>query len=365
MAESPTFTLVIPERQTLALDTVTSLEAVFAPLYNEAADLMRQADLCKVTDVSQLGHMETAKKLRLASRTLRGKITDAHKSAKEDSRRKGLVIDKVKNVAIEALGKVEDYLSSQENFKLRLETQRRDALRLARQEKLAIYTDLIPLPQQDLADMPEADFLTLQAGMESRYAAEKSRRELEELGRQQKEKEEREKAEKLIQDNKRLTAAQELRTSRMAALKQHAGADLAPDDLAALSADQFASLLNKAAERKIELATQTAKASAAAAAQNAERDRLQKQVDDAAERIKQEDLAKQMERRQEQEAQDYTDDVKLEGVATALEAFSDHIPKMGTDPGSEIMKKFKGHLAQSAAWLRKQATSLQWEQNNK
>lgn len=381
--------LVIPEKGLMTPDTVSSLELTFGPLYARADDLMRQAALVKVTALDQLGHMQTAKTVRLQLRGLRGEIAAAHKTAKEDSLKKGRAIDLIKNTAVDAIGKAEDYLTEQENFKARHEAALRDGTRNERLKLLSHFTDLIPLPQTDVADLSTEDFGTLLAGTEARHSKEMERLKQEAEAKRQQEQADKIERERLEAENQRLCAEQttknKLRSERTALLAKQEGLDMTSRfDLAEIDPAMFASLLDKAAERKkARIAQQSrdnlqkARDNAALKKQQEEADRLKRELEKAnedsrrtvlenqkltdaqnQERVLRETAEAQRET-EKQQAASAPDAEKIGQVAASLEAFRDTLPTMTSGAAAEVMRKFHAHLTQSIAWLLKQKSTLE------
>lgn len=367
--------LVIPERGIMAPDTVTSLEATFGPLYARADDLMRQAALVKVTALDQLGHMQTARTVRLQLRTLRGEIAAAHKAAKEDSLKKGRAIDLIKNTAVDAIGKAEDYLLEQEEFKVRFEREQRDGLRADRVRLLSVFSDLIPLPTFELADLSTEDFTTLLEGTQARHEKEKARREQEAQVQAQREQAERLERERLEAENARLKAEQaeksKLRAERTKLLSSQDGLDMTGGfDLAEISLEIFQGLLEKATARKKERIAQQsrenlekARAAAALKKQQEEAERLkrelaQKEAEDRERQAQLETEARQRET-EKQQAQSAPDAEKLAAIALNLEAFRDTLPELSSQAGHEIRLKLWKHLDGTIIWIRKQQTTLE------
>lgn len=332
--------LVIPEEKSLAKDTVTSLRDTFLPLFTDAADLMRQAALVKVESADQLGHMETAKKLGKLFVQLRGKVAQAHKTAKEDSLKKGRCIDAIKNAFLAAVGPAEDYLTQQATFIARKEATEKEALRKDRMGKLAIFSDIIPLPNVDLASLSTDDFCTLLEGTQARHQKEVTRREEDEKAKQAAEKAEREEKHRLAQENEKLRAEQ-LEKDRVARAER-AKADA-----------EMTRLAEEAAEAR-------KKAAADLERQNAEIAAERKKAADAMAEL---EKAKQKQAAQEDVLPAFTDPLddaeRISHVAGIIEDVRDHLPDMETDAGKEVMKKFHAHLTQSVAWLNKQKATLE------
>lgn len=375
MEPQQSLALVIPERGIMAPDTVTSLEATFGPLYARADDLMRQASLVKVTTLDQLGHMQTAKTVRLQLRGLRGEIAAAHKAAKEESLKKGRAIDLIKNTAVEAIGKAEDYLLEQEEFKVRWEKEQRDGLRADRLRLLGVFADLIPPPTFELADLSTEDFTTLLEGTQARHEKETKRLADEAEAKRQQEQADKIERDRLEAENAKLKAEQEtqatLRKTRQEHLAKQDGLDLICNlDLGKITGEEFSVVLDKAAERRKERIAQQSrdnlqKARDAAALKKLEdskaqlkRELDQKNAEDLERQAQVETETRQRET-EKQQAASAPDAEKLAAISLCLEAFRDNLPELTSQAGNEIRFKLWKHIDGTVTWIRKQQATLE------
>jgi len=111
-----------------------SLEQYFLPFEEKAKEWMDKAQTIIVTDASQLDLMEVARESRLALRRIRLDVADTHKELKEESLRRGQLLDKIKRRLTDLITPIEERLDDQEKFAERQEAKRKEELYQSRLE---------------------------------------------------------------------------------------------------------------------------------------------------------------------------------------------------------------------------------------
>lgn len=105
-----------------------SLEQYFHPFEEKAKEWMDKAQSITITDASQLELMEAAREARLALRRIRLDVADTHKELKEESLRRGQLLDKIKRRLTDLITPIEERLEDQEKFVERQEAKRKEEL---------------------------------------------------------------------------------------------------------------------------------------------------------------------------------------------------------------------------------------------
>jgi hypothetical protein len=156
-------------------DTAMVLRQHFEPFQAQAIEWADKAKDLIVTDETQTDRMASAKEARLAMRKIRLSIEALHKELKEDSLKKGQLLDLIKRTLIGFIEPTEELLQKQEDFiKIRDEQKRRE-LRDARLKAIREYSnDYESIPVEDLTDIA---FNTIIIGLK----AAKEQREIEQI----------------------------------------------------------------------------------------------------------------------------------------------------------------------------------------
>jgi hypothetical protein len=110
--------------QGLTTETANTLKAAFEPFKAQVEEWQANAAKIKVTDVSQVALMKEAGIARKAVKNIRIAIEHKRKELKEDSLKKGQVIDKIANGFKSILENLESTLQQQEDFAKTQETKR-------------------------------------------------------------------------------------------------------------------------------------------------------------------------------------------------------------------------------------------------
>lgn len=219
---------VIVQQNALQPETAKSLQASFAPLFQQARDVIDKSRGIVVTDAKQKLEMKMAKACRLELKALRVTGEKTRKELKEESLRKGKAIDGFNAILVHLISTEENRLQAQEDFVERQEEQRRATLKADR-EKVLLAIQVDPNLYQ-LADMTEETFQQLVEGTKLARAAEAERRRKEEAERIEREAKEAAERERIRLENERLKKEAEekeaaLKAEREAAAKAKAEAD--------------------------------------------------------------------------------------------------------------------------------------------
>lgn len=193
---------VIVQQNALQPDTARSLQASFAPLFNQARGVIEKSRGIVVTDAAQKLEMKMAKACRLELKALRVAGEKTRKELKEESLRKGKAIDGFNAILVDLISSEETRLQAQEDFVERQEEQRRATLK-AEREKVLAAIQVDPNLYQ-LADMTEETFGQLVEGTKLARAAEAERKRKEEAERIERETKEAAERERIRLENERL-----------------------------------------------------------------------------------------------------------------------------------------------------------------
>lgn len=152
---------VIAKSKGIAPALATQIVTTFAPMVMRAKAIADAAAKVKVTDATMLTEMKQARQLRIDAKNLRGEAEKARVSIKEEFLRPGQTVDEVAKFVKGLIEPVEEALREQEEFALRAEAARKEALKAKRIELLKPYGADPNFYQ--LTDMPEEDFQALLA----------------------------------------------------------------------------------------------------------------------------------------------------------------------------------------------------------
>lgn len=338
-------------------ESAVTLRSAFETMFAQADEWVQRAKAINVTSVDQKREMKLARESRLALKEIRVNAEKARKRLKEDSVRRGKAIDGIANVLKALIEPIEAHLLEQETFADRMEQQRKDALRAAREEALRAY-GADPSVYANLGETSE-DVWTLtldqaraahEARIEAARQAEAVRLEAERIAAENREKARQEAARREAErlERERQQAEENERLKREAAEREAA----AKAEREAAAAERTRIEAEARAEReKVEAAAKTEreKAERAAAelavARQAERDRA------AAEAARLEAEAEAKRR-----AALAPDRDKLNAFAAALRSLE--IPTLSTPSGQAAAKKVAEQIAKMASWIEKTGASL-------
>lgn len=141
---------------------VEAVITTFAPIFEEAGDLVREAADVTVTDATQVSEIRRSRDLRLKIKNLRVRAEKERKSLKEGILIRTRLIDGANNLLLENIEPTEKRLEEQEKYAERMENERKAKLKASREAQL------IPLGVDPstymLGDMTDAAFTQLLEG---------------------------------------------------------------------------------------------------------------------------------------------------------------------------------------------------------
>lgn len=151
-------------------ETEISIKQHFEPFEKQAEEWAFNANSIQVTHESQTEMMEGARTARLALKNIRLNIEKTHKALKEDSLKKGQLLDLIKRTLIGYIEPIEDHLLEQEDFIKIQEKKHKAELRTKRLEMIETYRfagdGYDSLPFQEMA---QDAFDTFLLGIQSAY----------------------------------------------------------------------------------------------------------------------------------------------------------------------------------------------------
>ncbi len=373
--ESP-IALIVPQDSGLEIESVKSLETLFAPFFTQAEEWRQKALACKVTDVNDKRGMKFARESRLALREIRIAVEKSRKKAKEDSLRRGKAIDGMANVFNAAVEPIEAFLLEQEQYAERVEAERISKLTEERRTLLEPYGISPLFNVATLGTLSEEDFQTMLADSKAITEARVERERKAEADRIAKEKAEAAERERIRLENEQLKREasereEEARKEReRIAAERKAEQEKAAAEAARVAKEREAERQKAEAERRaieeksrkereaIEAKARAEREAAAAQAakERAERERLEAEIKAKKDA---EAKAKAAEAKRAAAALRAPDKEKLLTLAKSVRNLS--VPALSTDEaravGTEIAAKIEGF----AKWIEKQAQTLELE----
>ena len=231
----------------------------FTPFLLQAKEWREKAFALVVNDISQTDEMKMAREGRLAIRRVRLDADAVRKELKEDSNRYNKAVQGVYNMIEAICASIEDHLEQQEKFKELYEAKQKAELRTQREQECMPFREFM-FANIDLSDLTEEDYERVKkmAQFEKQQAEEKAKQD--ELDRMAKEKKDEEERERLRIENERLKEEAQKREAELQKERDR------------LEAEQRKANIEAARIRK--------EAEQQAAAERAEKDRLQKELDD-------------------------------------------------------------------------------------
>lgn len=206
------FLTVIKENE-IEMTEGQALASRFSIFMDKMADIQAEAKAIVITDVSQTKEMKKARELRLVLKDMRVESEKVRKNLKEDSLRRGKVIDALATIVKNTISPVEDYLELQEKYAENLEKQRIDRQNADRLEKLSKYADPVLYNYKDMSD---ETFESLLVQVETAYNAKIEAEKKAEVERIEKERLEKEEAERNKAELARMKAEEEERKNKAA-----------------------------------------------------------------------------------------------------------------------------------------------------
>lgn len=233
--------------QANSLEAVTaeSLKAAFEPFFQKVSEWKEKANSLIVTSVDQKAEMKEAREGRLALKEIRVTAEKTRKALKEDSLKKGKVIDAAYSLIENQIKPLEAHLELQEKFAEIQEAKRLAEVKAARLELLRPYTvaidaNLIGMMSDDMFDnflngtkrkheeAIEAERLAEVARLEALEAIKAERLaqiEAERLAQIERERIEAEQREAMRIENERLKAEAAIQEAQMKAQREKAEAE--------------------------------------------------------------------------------------------------------------------------------------------
>lgn len=293
--------------------TAIALREAFQPIAEIIAGILAEAATIIVTDESQKAEMKRAYDLRQELKTARVSCEKLRKELKEDSLKRGNLIQSVANEIKGLIEPAEEHLLAMEKFAERAEAARREKRKTERELLLAPYS--VDTSFFDLLSMPDDQFAKLLDNSKVAHEA-------------------------------RIVTTKKTKDDRIAAEQARIAEDARiREENAKLKAEAEALAKTQAAER--------AKLEAAAAAERAERERLQAEVkakaDAEAERLRLEEEAKQ-------NAAMAPDKDKVLAIAAALNAIV--LPECDTAKAKTLVRKIGMEIIALAERVTKSASAM-------
>jgi len=236
----------------------------FSNYFEIAADWEKKASALVVNDVSQKAEMKMAREGRLFLKEKRVAVEKTRKSLKENALREGQTIDAIAKILTNLIVPIESDLEAKEKFAEIQEAQRKEALRVARDEEMRPYSEFV-VYGMDLGSLSEEDYQKVLAGAKLQLRAkaeEEARVEAERIAKAKAEAEERE---RIRVENEKLKAEAIEREKQLAEERAKAEA-----------IEEAARKEREAAEQKLRAEQESARIEAQHAAQ--ERARLEDEI---------------------------------------------------------------------------------------
>lgn len=368
--EASELAVVFSDNQ-IALDDAKYLYGAFAPSLATAKELVAQAVGLTVTDATQVTQIKASRALRLKLKEVRVEAEKVRKALKEDSLRRGRVIDGMNAAILMIVKPVEDRLEEQEKFAERKEEERKAALKKSREDLLAPFG--IDTSFYSLAEMPEPTFAQLfdssRMAHESRLAAQakaEADRIAAEAARIAEEK-------RIREENERLRLEQEAKDKELAAERRNAEherlAAEARERAIRAESEQKALAERQAVEAREKAAKAKAKAERDAIEAKARQEREKIEAQAKADRDAREKLERDAEARRQQEAADIAAAAEAKRIAAAapdhdkLVAFAAtvralEVPAVSTSEAKIIANEIAAKVKAMAVWIKAQAAKL-------
>lgn len=304
-----------------------SLEQYFLPFEEKANEWMEKAKSITVTDASQTDLMESSREARLALRRIRLDVADTHKELKEESLRRGQLLDKIKRRLTELITPIEEQLENQEKFVERQEAKKKEELY---QSRLKIALEVMGDHARTIAlgDLDEMVFENMIEGY--KLQAEKRKKE-EEIKRKADEEERL----RLKAENERLAKERAEKEAELAAER-----DKNRKEQEAIR--KKAEVERMANEKKLE----------------AERQARLKLEREEAERKAKEEEEKKRKAAEERKLKRGPDKSRLEAFIEELTEFKKRVPKMKDDEAQVIASNISDLLNKVDVYVKKQVEKL-------
>ena len=201
----------------------------FSGFFQEARVWEKKAKEIVVNDETDKGLMDRAREARLELKKIRVNAENTRKELKEQSLREGKAIDGIANIIKAIIVPIEEHLEKQEKFAEYKEAERKETIRIEREEMLRPFVEDVSF--FNLKEMSEAGFNQLLQSSKSAMEAQKEAEKKAEADRVAKEKEEAEERERIRKENEKLKKEAEAREKELE--KERAKAEVARTKLEA------------------------------------------------------------------------------------------------------------------------------------
>ncbi len=269
MNESENKFLAVIRENEIDVNEGNQLAVKFTGFMDKMAAIETEAKAIVVTDVSQKEEMQKARQLRLTLKDMRVESEKVRVALKEDSLKKGKVIDALAKIVKDTITPIEEYLDLQEKYAENLEKQRIEKQNADRFEKISKYADPSLYNYKEMSDRvvdeliaelkithdrkveeeKKAEAERIEKERLEKEQAEKNRVELERLKKENEEREKKEKTEaeaKQAEELKRQEEKAEMERKHEAELKAER------DRAEALEKEAKEKELKEAQDRKLE-----------------------------------------------------------------------------------------------------------------
>ena len=322
----------------------------FSNYFEIASDWESKAKMLVITDITQRAEMKMAREGRLFLREKRIAVEKTRKSLKENALREGQTIDSIAKILTNLIVPIEEDLEQKEKYAEIKETERKAALKAAREMELQPYADFVP-EGLDLGEMIEDNFNKHLASAKMQMKMQKeadAKAEAERIAKEQAEAAERE---RIRVENERLKAEAEAREKQAAADRAKAAAELkAEQDKAAadrLLLERKAAADRAEADRKLKAEQDKARLAAD------ERAKLEAAIKAKAAA---EAAAEQARLKAAQAALNAPDKEKLQQLAMQIADIS--YPDLQTKHATEILDNIKTLMSKVIAYINAKKDEL-------
>ncbi len=304
----------------------SAIVEAFSPYFIMLEDWKKKASEIVVSDISEVSLMDQAREGRIFLKKKRVELEKTHKELKEESLRKGQVLDAIKREFVALVKPIEEHLEYQEKFAERKKAEERKLIAQKRLEQIIEFDSTIT--ESIICDMTDDVFEAFAFGAKARYERKKREEEEAEKERERLKREAEEEKEKLRLENIRLKQEAEKRVLE----EKQKLADL--EEIARLDREEAEASLRKEKEEKARLESE-------------EKARL--------EREKQAQIQKE---EQEKAARLAPDKIKLSVLAERIDLMREQVPDMSTEEGKKIVSEVQILFQKIATHIRQRSEEL-------
>lgn len=301
------------------------LESVFLPFFKQAEEWKSKAEALVVTSADDKEQMKEARTARLIIKDIRVNVEKRRKELKEDSLRKGKLIDAMANIIKAVIEPIEEHLDKQEKFVQIQEEKKRQRIKEERTtELIALSVDVAFL--SDLGEMTDENYAKLLESSRASFNLVNETAEKAEKERIAREKADAEERERMRVENERLKIEAEAREKTLEAERVKAAAAQKKKDDENNAKLETERLAKKKAEDEL-------------LAIKREEERIERERKDA-----------------ETKAQRAPDKEKLLAFAEELSAI--RMPEVTSPEAREILSQTVSSLSSASKYLKTQALAL-------